>query len=100
MFIYSSVWDWVGSLKRTAQKVLKLVLEGGAACRTGSEKLFQAIAVSGPHGQGSRTWNTSTEENDEAVVHSCFLNFYQADSGFKMEHWSFFLFLPPAFFFF
>lgn len=64
MLEYLSVWVW-GKREQEVMKFKILLTSfgwggGGAVDGTGSENPFQAIEVSGSHGQGSipRTWNS------------------------------------------
>lgn len=56
--------------------------EGGAVCGTEREYLFQAIAVSGSHGQGSIP-EPGTLKQKKMLKQ---LERLLLDSGFKMEH--------------
>lgn len=46
----------------------------------------------GPNRRVSEPW-IPRQKNYWSSLYSCFMNFHEADSGFKMEHWSFVLFL-------
>ena len=97
MSVHSGVWEWGGSLKRDVLRKF-WSLKRFDQLWLGRVGLLVELEVNNSSSSNSSEWVPSTGFQDLehsnrrkgwSSLHSCFLNFHEADSGFKMEHWSF-----------